>query len=432
MKNVEECEKYILDIPKFKTKTLLSDTVDFYKSIGSPASDIPVIHVAGTNGKGSTCFYISRILKEHGLSVGLFTSPHLVSMKERFSFDDEIVDDDLFLKAFDRVYEGCELLDESETVAKHPSFFEYLFLMFMAMAEIKRPDVIVLETGLGGLLDATNIMEKPALTVICSVSIDHTMQLGDTLEEIASQKAGIIKRNVPLVAFENAPSVNDIILKTAEKNNAPVYFLKEENIEFIEGTEKSIAFSTYFEYDSFTRVHIKNITLPTSAMYQRFNSSLAIMAAKVYLKDEFDASLAKRAVEEKNFVGRLEKINDRVYVDGAHNVGAVKRLLETLSYNKHTSVLIYGACVDKDYKTILEMISQADVFDTVILTRLDSSRSASTKELSNCIAKDSKIKVFEADNLASALEIANKSEETVYIAGSLYLVGEAKALFETK
>ena len=286
MNSIEECEEYLLNIPKFKKKTLLSDTLKFYVSLGSPGKDIPKIHVAGTNGKGSTCFYTSRILKEHGLKTGLFTSPHLVSMKERFVFDGEMITDDEFVSVFQKVKNQCELFDEEDKITMHPSFFEFLFLMFMEWMQRKDADVLILETGLGGMLDATNIFDDPAVTVICSVGLDHTKELGDTIESIAIQKAGILKKGAPLIYRDNGDAVNKILEDKAKENGSNTYILKEENIKDFVCDEKHIAFSFNSGYDELTIVRDLSVSLPTPALYQRINASLAIMTACIFLKDQ--------------------------------------------------------------------------------------------------------------------------------------------------
>lgn len=423
----DECEEYLLDIPKFKKKTLLSDTKRFYEAIGSPAKDIPIIHAAGTNGKGSTCFYISRILEKHGMKTALFTSPHLVRMNERFVFEKEMIDDESFVRIFEKVKEKCIFESEEEKMQMHPSFFEFLFLMFMEWAEEKKPDAIVLETGLGGMLDATNIFDKPALTVICSIGMDHVEQLGNTIEEIAFQKAGIIQKNVPLVLWDNGEKVNNVILSVAKEKNSKVYLLKEENISKVRASENRFDFSLDFEYDSDTCVRNMSVILPTNAVYQRINSSMAILAAKVFLKDRFEVSKVSEAVSESTFKGRLEEIADGFFVDGAHNEDAVDRLLETVS-GTHARTLIFGACKDKDFPLMLRKICDSELFDHIILTKVHSQRAADTSELKDTIGNEKN--VIEADDLAKAVDLSRQYDGKVVIAGSLYLVGEAIAYFD--
>ncbi len=429
MRSVKDCEEYLLNIPKFKKKTLLSDTKKFYELLGFPGKDIPKIHVAGTNGKGSTCFYTSRILKEHGIKTGLFTSPHLVSMKERFVFDKEMISDEEFVTVFEKVKSGIETLDDNEKEILHPSFFEFLFLMFMEWMSMKKADAIVLETGLGGMLDATNIFEKPDVCVICSIGLDHTKELGDTIESIAKQKAGIIKENVPLVYWDNGKAVNDILEKTAKKKHSPAYRIEEKNISDFVCDEKHIAFSFNNGYDKLKFVRDLSVNLPTSALYQRINSSLALTASKVFLKEEFDCDKAAKALKEGYFHGRFEEVERGFFVDGAHNEDAVGKLLESVGSIKGKKVIIFGACKDKDYAGMLDLVSKSHYFDKIILTNINSERAVDSKTMKECMTDAEN--VYVTDSLSEAIDLSKTYDAAVYIAGSLYLVGEAVSIFKT-
>ena len=428
MSTIRECEEYLLNIPKFKKKTLLKDTVRFYEVLGSPAKDIPKIHVAGTNGKGSTCFYISEILKAHGIKTGLFTSPHLVSVTERFKFGDEYITEEEFVAVFEKVKHTCELFDDEEKNLMHPSFFEFLFLMFMEWMQMKKADAIVLETGLGGMLDATNIFPDPKVCVIASVGIDHIEQLGNTLESIASQKAGIIKENVPVVAWDNGDTVNEVIKKEASKKHSKLLFIADSDISDLEYDEKHIAFSFNYDYDKVEFVHDLSVWLPTSALYQRINASLALTAARLFLEDRFDSTKALEALKAGNFKGRFEEVYPGFFVDGAHNPDALERLIEAVSESKERSVLIFGACSDKDYRNMLRRIEKSNLFDALILTKIDSYRATDPDTLRQCLT--GKIPSVETESLAEAVEVSKKYKCRVYIIGSLYLVGEAIAYFD--
>lgn len=427
MSEISKCESYLLDIPKFKKKTLLSDTIKFYELLGRPGEDIPRIHVAGTNGKGSTCFYTSQILKNHGLSVALFTSPHLVSMKERFVIDDRMISDEEFIRVFNQVKNKCESLDEETKEAMHPSFFEFLFLMFMLWVSEVKPDVLILETGLGGMLDATNIFETSALSVICSIGLDHIEQLGNSIEEIAAQKAGIIKNNVAVVSLDNDFAANQVIKERALAKNAPLYLLKEENISNVSVKDKHVDFSLNFSYDNSVCVDEMRISLETSALYQRFNASMAVLVSLIYLKDRFDEKLTVEALSKGSFKGRMEEIHPGFFVDGAHNEDAVDKLLETLLQVEGTKTLIFGACKDKDYETMLEKIIKSNVFDSIVLTKVHSPRAAEIEDLLRITGKcnGSGKEIRTAGDVEKAIRMLDGEEGIKYIAGSLYLVGEA-------
>ena len=195
--NYRQAVDYIEQIPKFTEKHPLEHTKEMLRRLGNPQNHFRVIHVAGTNGKGSVCAYLASMLKQGGYRTGLFTSPHLVTINERFQINGEMISDQQFLKTFLHVK---EVIDQavSEGIG-HPSYFETLFLMGMEIFREAQVDYLVLETGLGGRLDATNSVEKPLACIITSISLDHMEYLGNTVSEIAGEKAGIIKPGVPVI-----------------------------------------------------------------------------------------------------------------------------------------------------------------------------------------------------------------------------------------
>lgn len=188
----EEVVRYIEDIPKFTKKHTLLHTREFMRRLGNPCQGRKVLHVAGTNGKGSVCAYMQAILLFEGKRVGFFTSPHLVKLNERIRINGKDIDDDTFCRIFAKVRQVAEELEKEGL--EHPSYFEFLYGMGMLAFEENDAEYIVLETGLGGRLDATNSFEHPFLSVITSIGLDHTEILGDTIEKIAGEKAGIIKK----------------------------------------------------------------------------------------------------------------------------------------------------------------------------------------------------------------------------------------------
>ena len=191
MKNYDEAVEYLLNIPKFSKKTTKENLLELLKRLGNPHKAMKIIHVAGTNGKGSVCAFLNTLLLAAKKQTGLFTSPHLVKMNERMRINGKDVSDERFLQVFQQVYQTVgQMLKQGFT---HPSFFEYLFVMALVLFEKENVEYVILETGLGGRLDATNIIEHPMLTIITSISFDHTEILGDTLHKIAMEKAGIIK-----------------------------------------------------------------------------------------------------------------------------------------------------------------------------------------------------------------------------------------------
>ena len=210
----EEVVRYIEDIPKFTKKHTLLHTREFMKRLGNPCQGRKVLHVAGTNGKGSVCAYMQAILLFEGKRVGFFTSPHLVKLNERIRINGKDIDDDTYCLIFEKVQQVAEELEKEGL--EHPSYFEFLYGMGMLAFEESDAEYIVLETGLGGRLDATNSFEHPFLSVITSIGLDHTEILGDTIEKIAGEKAGIIKKGVPVFFDGSDERSSRVIEETAE------------------------------------------------------------------------------------------------------------------------------------------------------------------------------------------------------------------------
>ena len=272
--NYEEAVAYIEETPKFTTKNKLSHTKECLRRLGDPQKAFKVIHVAGTNGKGSTCAFLASVFRAAGCSCGLFTSPHLVTINERFQINETDVDDDTFLAAFRKVKSlADELVAEG---SYHPTYFEMLFLMGMVIFAQAGVEYVVLETGLGGRLDATTAVEDPIACVITSISLDHMQYLGNTVGEIAGEKAGIIVPGVPVIYDGNSREAAEVIRDQAVRLGAPFFEVKREDTEILRNTRTGIDFSMkngYYENTIFT--------IPFIAGYQVMNAALAVKTLEV-------------------------------------------------------------------------------------------------------------------------------------------------------
>ena len=213
-----EAVDYILDIPKFTKKNDAAHTKAFLKTLGDPQRKMRIIHVAGTNGKGSVCAYLDGMLRSEQKRTGLFTSPHLVKINERIVIDGQMISDERFLEVFEETMQAVDKMKEAGL--SHPTFFEFLFGMAVLAFAESGVEYAVLETGLGGRLDATNAVESPAASVITSIGFDHEQYLGDTLEKIASEKAGIIKPHVPVYYAQTTGESDSVIEKEAKKRGS--------------------------------------------------------------------------------------------------------------------------------------------------------------------------------------------------------------------
>ena len=244
--NYEEAVAYIDETPKFTKKNSLDHTKECLRRLGNPQDKFKVIHVAGTNGKGSTCAFLTSVLREAGYSCGLFTSPHLVEINERFQINEVNIDNDTFLKAFEKVKVlADELVAEG---SYHPTYFEMLFLMGMVIFADAGVDYVTLETGLGGRMDATTAVENPVACVITSISLDHMQYLGDTVAKIAGEKAGIIVPGVPVIYDGNDPDAAEVIRARAEELGSPAYEVKRSDTEVLRNTSAGIDFAFRNEY----------------------------------------------------------------------------------------------------------------------------------------------------------------------------------------
>ena len=318
--NYEEAVAYIEETPKFTTKNKLSHTKECLGRLGNPEKKFKVIHVAGTNGKGSTCAFLTSIFREAGYSCGLFTSPHLVVINERFQINEKNIDNQAFMSAFEKVKAlADELVAEG---SYHPTYFEMLFLMGMVIFAEAGVDYVMLETGLGGRLDATTAVEDPVACVVTSISFDHMQYLGNTIAEIAGEKAGIIVPGVPVIYDGNNPEAAQVIRKQAEALGSPYYEVKKENTEILRNTSAGIDFCMENEYYGNTA-----FSIPFIAGYQVMNAALALKTAEV-IKNvvNLPKDSVLRGLRETRWQGRMETVLPGVIVDGAHERGRSRKV----------------------------------------------------------------------------------------------------------
>ena len=428
--NYEEAVAYIEDIPRFTTKNSLDHTRECLRRLGDPQRKFRVIHVAGTNGKGSTCAFITSVLRESGYSCGLFTSPHLVEINERFQINEVNIDNDTFLKAFEKVkILADELVAEG---SYHPTYFEMLFLMGMVIFAEAGVDYVTLETGLGGRLDATNSFEHPFLSVITSIGLDHTEILGDTIEKIAGEKAGIIKKGVPVFFDGSDERSSRVIEETAENVEAPWYKMEKDALKIQEITDKHIAFSILDEYDNNTVWQVAS-----TGIYQVMNAALAIRAMRYTFGDKAEICKWQKVVASVKWQGRMEEVLPGVIFDGAHNLAAIREFTKSIRLQRevegeiHPLIILFSAVADKDYSHMIELLCRESKADAYVIAKVDNKRGAQADTLAALFRKYTDRPVYREDTLADAFTRAlneKGSEGKLYCLGSLYLVGELKEL----
>lgn len=423
--NYEEAVAYIDETPKFTTKNSLEHTKECLRRLGNPQKKFRVIHVAGTNGKGSTCAFLTSILREAGYSCGLFTSPHLVEINERFQINEVNIDNDTFLEAFHKVKAlSDELVAEG---SYHPTYFEMLFLMGMVIFAGAGVDYVTLETGLGGRLDATTAVEDPVACVITSISFDHMQYLGDTIEAIAGEKAGIIVPGVPVIYDGNDPVAAAVIRKRAVELGSPFFEVHAEDAQILTNTRAGIDFclkNDYYEDTVFT--------IPFIARYQVMNASLALKTMEV-LKVALPVTLEQiqRGMAGTRWQGRMETVLPGVIVDGAHNEDGVAKFVETAAHfqEEYPLTLLFSAVDDKDYTDMIRTICGKITFRHIVVTQVGGYRMVPAKKLAGIFADLGCESVEAVEEIPGAFKRAleAKGEDgMLFCVGSLYLVGEIK------
>jgi dihydrofolate synthase/folylpolyglutamate synthase len=367
---------------------------------GHPEKKLRFIHVAGTNGKGSTCAMLESIYRAAGLRVGLFTSPHLVSFRERMQVNRQLISEHDLVQ----LVAETQLLLKKFPAGNHPTMFEAVTLMALKYFAEQKCDLVIWETGLGGRLDATNIV-TPLASVITNIALDHTQWLGDTLPNIAAEKAGIIKSGVPVITAENKPESLSVIEKTARVMNAPLTQIRNSKSE------------------------IQDVKLPLPGEHQKINAVLALATVEV-LQSQIPVTPGqiRAGFASVNWPGRLQLIQrggQKILLDGAHNAAGAETLRAALDkdFAGLRPAFILGVLADKDWSDICRIL--APLAAKIFTVPVASPRTMSPVDLADKFhALNPQTTVSAQTSLAAALAACDQ-EPFVVITGSLYLIGEA-------
>jgi dihydrofolate synthase / folylpolyglutamate synthase len=397
--------------------------------LGQPQRSLPCAHIAGTNGKGSTAAMLESILRAAGLRTGLYTSPHLERINERIRISGENISDQDFAAAWSRVHSAIESLLASAELAAHPTFFECVTaIAFLAFAQ-HQVDFAIYEVGLGGRLDATNIVE-PEVAIITPVDFDHENYLGHSIDEIAAEKAGIIKPGAWVVSASERPEARAVIARRCAEIDARLLEVdataRAEAVQSRDGLYRAVAAFTHSR---------KQIALAPSlpGRFQIRNALTAAIAARLLAERGFPLSddAIERGIAAVNWPGRLERLAIRpdIYLDGAHNPAGARELLKFWKENcaGRRIILVYGAMRDKAVDEISGLLFPHAT--TVILTEPRQPRAISAPLLAEMTSHDAKETIVVRDSgeaLEAALELAAPGD-VVFATGSLYLVGELRA-----
>lgn len=425
------------DVERISPSRLQADALkldrmyELMELLENPHRAVRTVHVAGTKGKGSTCEMAAACLEECGYTVGLYTSPHLLDVRERIRLNRKSIRHEEFVAAAQRVADAAANLEEE---SGEPTFFELITAMAFTHFADQAVDVAVIEVGLGGRLDSTNVI-TPEVSAIASISLDHTQILGDTIEKIAREKAGIFKPSVPAIVVQQSDAVLSTMREVAESVGAPFQVVGKD-------IDVSVRFEATSNIGPHHRVSLTSprndfdhLPVPLKGEHMAWNCALALAIVDKLCERGFKTPAAKvtRGLATVTMPGRLELVgtSPRVVMDGAHNADSMNKLMKAIAAHipSESMVVVFGCAADKDIDGMLKEVGAAA--DKVIFTRVPgNTRAADPKELARRLGDTGKMSQI-AEDVGEALQLARKAvgrEDLICITGSLYLVGEVKKL----
>ncbi|MDE3734807.1 bifunctional folylpolyglutamate synthase/dihydrofolate synthase [Streptococcus suis] len=378
--------------------------------LGNPQFAVPVIHIAGTNGKGSTIAFLRQLFQVHGLRVGSFVSPHMVSVHDRICIDSQLISDHDFQHYLQKVY---DLEQEVATLYEPFRYFEVMVLIMFLYFQDQQLDVALVEVGIGGLLDTTNVV-APALSVITSIGMDHQDLLGSTLGEIAEQKAGIIKESVPVVLGPLSPETTAICRQIALDKQAPVYQFGQEF------TYKARQFSN-------ADIDLSELVLGLAGHHQEENAAVALQTFILYMTNiqkDIQPQLIQQALAQTSWPGRLELVaqEPKIYLDGAHNVPAIERLVEFIQVQEEPVTILFSALRRKDFQEMLELLDEKLPHTALVLTSF---------AYDGALSEENRQGRDYVENYQQFIEDWQSSKQGILIVtGSLYFISEVRRIFK--
>jgi len=382
---------WLYSAQQFGIKLGLENTMRLLEALGHPERECRFLHVAGTNGKGSTCAMMDAILRSAGYRSGLYTSPHLVDFRERIRVDGECIPETAVAHLLERMRDATSGWDHA------PTYFELVTALAIRHFADLGTDYVVLETGMGGRLDSTNIV-TPMVSVITPIAMDHSQWLGETIAQIAAEKAGILKAGVPAVSADQTPEAREVIVSRAREMRAPLEFVCKP----------------------------MDVRVGLSGHYQKYNAALAVAALHAAGIPVSEDAIT-HGLSSVHWPGRFQKLG-RFVLDGGHNPHAAARLVETWKeeFGTERALVIFGALADKDYSAMLETL--ANITDELWIVPVRNERAADPSALA--AASPVPVRVFE--NISSALAESASQSRRGLITGSLFLVGEALEILQAE
>ncbi len=428
----EEAMNYISSVGRFGSNYGLERTLRILELLGNPHEKLKFIHIAGTNGKGSTTAMVSKILRGYGYKVGMYTSPYLEEFEERIQINGQNINKNILVNLLEQVRTVINKVIEEGY--EHPTEFEIITALMFLHFYNEKVDYAVVEVGLGGRLDSTNVL-IPKVSVITSISLDHVNILGDNIKEIAKEKAGIIKESIPVVLYPQKKEAEEVILQIAKEKKSKICFVKMSNSKLISINTNEL----YQKVEVKTPKNTYSINLPLLGEHQILNLSVALNAIETLLEGEniiINKELIEKSLDDVKWIGRLEtlKKNPMVVIDGAHNIDGIKALRKNVEkYFKYNKLyLLLGILADKQVKEMVKEITP--IAEKVYALTPHSDRAELCEDLRNEILEyNSNTVALESYEEAFSLAMQEANEDDlVLISGSLYMIGDMRKIINLK
>ena len=419
--NITEAIGYISQTAWQKSRLGLERTEKLLELLGNPEKKLKYIHIAGTNGKGSTAAMLASVLTETGYKTGLYTSPYIQCFNERIQINGINIPDERIIEAIEQVKGFVDQMKDK------PTEFELITVIALLYFYQCKCDIVVLETGLGGRLDSTNIIPAPEVAVITAIGLDHTRELGDTVEKIAGEKAGIIKQGCDVVLYQQNQSIFEVIESVCMDKSAQLHLVDFNHVE----VTNSDLNGQSFHFEDF-----RDIKIGLLGEYQQKNAAVVLKTLEVLIKKgwNFTVKDIKEGMKKAVWPGRFEVLDRNPYfvVDGAHNPCGVQALADNIkAYFKDRKIIfLVGVLKDKDYTVMMKRIMPLG--NKFIVVQPENARALSRGDLACFLSENGNADVWEADNVETGIRMAlaqAKEDEVIIAFGSLYMVGSIRSFF---